>query len=685
MLLDMGGIYMLLLRNLSVRFDNTIFEDASFVAPANSLVTITGKSGSGKTTLLKCIMQQVKGTTGVLQYNDIVINHDNIDAFLFEKVSYIDQMGSYLHNMTILQHFTFYAKLHNIKIDKEDVLKYLQMVELHDILLHKYPTYLSTGQRKRMLIAIALMLQKEILIIDEPTASLDQDSQETILCILKKITKKGHVTCICTTHDKNIVAIADIKYYIKNQQLVSTDTKKETRETKGIMHQKIPRLGYVKYKNKKGMFLFLVILILGCMMVNIVPKTIAKQASVYNKNTETSNQNIGLIVKKKMDARYTEIGQSFSANTDFIDDEEISWLKKQNGVSEVLPYYELMGGNSKHDTFKVYRDSQCVDEISFVKLDESYNIPYRHTTYITPYYEQQNIRKNGEKLHGIYINEAFARLLNTTDFQDLYIETHVNIPIGYVKNNEGQETIYGEKEILSSMSDLPQLVPIEKKVTLKLKIEGVLPTSTYNDGYYEYDARIYMPVNQLEEIIQNHFDESMFTTTAGELHKVSPKAMLILCQSGKEEEVKIAIEEQNALFNATNSNLAMLSTIHAIQEANSRSQVISILLCLLTMITVLFVSIYTTWQHKKEATILCQEGLSKQLPSYFIQDFIMMSSIWLMVSFISLYIFYNENMQSAIPLYDGSTMVIWWIGSVCVCIAVLIISNVVCIKRIVRL
>ena len=70
---------------------------------------------------------------GKIFYNEEEITENNKDDFLFYHVSYIDQDGQYLKNMTIYQHFEFYAKLHHLSIDKELVKKYLDKVHLENI------------------------------------------------------------------------------------------------------------------------------------------------------------------------------------------------------------------------------------------------------------------------------------------------------------------------------------------------------------------------------------------------------------------------------------------------------------------------------------------------------------------------------------------------------------------------
>ena len=146
------------------------------------------------------------------------INKDNLNDFLFQNVSYIDQEGQFLHNMTIFDHFEFYANLHNITISTNSMNEYLQKVNLENIDLKKYPSYLSTGQRKRFLISLALMMNKSIMLLDEPTASLDTKNKEILLDVLKELSKT--MLIICTSHDNQLIQKADSVYEISNLQLI---------------------------------------------------------------------------------------------------------------------------------------------------------------------------------------------------------------------------------------------------------------------------------------------------------------------------------------------------------------------------------------------------------------------------------------------------------------------------------
>ena len=130
---------MLEIKGLSIRFDKEIFNDVSLNCKKGEIVSVTGPSGSGKTSLIRFIMGELTEHSGTVLYNDKVINDDNRDDFLFNVVCYIDQFSSYYPNMSIYDHFKFYAKLYKIKIKRKDMKEYLSKVKLEKLSLWKSP------------------------------------------------------------------------------------------------------------------------------------------------------------------------------------------------------------------------------------------------------------------------------------------------------------------------------------------------------------------------------------------------------------------------------------------------------------------------------------------------------------------------------------------------------------------
>lgn len=149
---------------------------------------IVGQSGSGKTLTLKSILNLApKNLTIDFQLNsDFEQNRKNI--------SYVPQNP-----------FTSLSPLTKIKnqifLPKNEQIKFLDLVELDQEVLEKYPNQLSGGQLQRVVIAIALSSNPKLLLLDEPTTALDHKTKTKIISLLTTLQRKYHFKIIFVTHD----------------------------------------------------------------------------------------------------------------------------------------------------------------------------------------------------------------------------------------------------------------------------------------------------------------------------------------------------------------------------------------------------------------------------------------------------------------------------------------------------
>ena len=256
---------MIEMKHLDIKFDNQIiFKNANFKKCPGKITGIIGKSGCGKTTFLKALIYQYSNQT--LSIDEQVITDENKEDYLLNYVSYIDQFGTFFENMKIREHFKFISQLKSQGFDQDKMLEVLHLVGLDNIDLSYFPSSLSIGQRKRFLIALAMFKDASIIIIDEPTASLDQENKEIILNLLQNL-KKDNKYIIITTHDDFLIEHLDIVYEIENKQLYCHQEIKEVQQDlkiENIKHQRIKK--YFFYKNQRQWFQFILVMLLGFMM-----------------------------------------------------------------------------------------------------------------------------------------------------------------------------------------------------------------------------------------------------------------------------------------------------------------------------------------------------------------------------------------------------------------------------------
>ena len=178
-------------------------------------ISIAGPSGSGKTTILNligCIDTPTAGTvtvdgqaTGALKDRDLTnLRHAHI-GFIFQSFNLVPVLNVY-------ENVEFPLLLGKTSLDKAErrrrVEELVEQVGLSDHIDHR-PNELSGGQRQRVAVARALVTHPAIVLADEPTANLDSKTGEQIIELMKRINAERGSTFIFSTHDPDIVGIAD--------------------------------------------------------------------------------------------------------------------------------------------------------------------------------------------------------------------------------------------------------------------------------------------------------------------------------------------------------------------------------------------------------------------------------------------------------------------------------------------
>jgi zinc transport system ATP-binding protein len=193
-------------KNVSVELDgHRIIESITFTVPAGSTTAIIGPNGAGKSVLLKAILRLIPKTKGDVQI--FGINHEQYHKAA-PLVSYIPQQIDLDREfpLTIEGLFTLKSPrpLGMTEAERTRMNDLLHLVNMHPFKHRKIST-LSGGQMQRVLIAYSLMDHPKILMLDEPSAGIDVQGQETIYTLLKRIQQEEHLTMILVSHELDVV------------------------------------------------------------------------------------------------------------------------------------------------------------------------------------------------------------------------------------------------------------------------------------------------------------------------------------------------------------------------------------------------------------------------------------------------------------------------------------------------
>ena len=177
-------------------------KDFSLNVKKGEFICFIGTSGSGKTTTMRMINRMLKPTSGqiILEGNDISeIN----PVKLRRRIGYVIQNVGLLPHMTIGENIVLVPKLLNWDEDERHKIakKMINLVELPEELLKRYPAELSGGQQQRIGVARALAAKQDLILMDEPFSALDPLTREKLQDLVKKLQKKYNKTFIFVTHD----------------------------------------------------------------------------------------------------------------------------------------------------------------------------------------------------------------------------------------------------------------------------------------------------------------------------------------------------------------------------------------------------------------------------------------------------------------------------------------------------
>lgn len=201
-----------------------VLKKLSFSIEKGEIVSIVGRSGSGKSTLLHIMAGFLKPDAGVIQIGDVktsTFNEAESAQFRLNHFGFIFQNFQLMPGLTAFENIELPLKLRgdNKNTRRKKVKELLQHVGLTDVQNH-YPNELSGGQQQRVSIARALITDPPIIFADEPTGSLDSETEQDILLLIQSLNQTHGITFVIITHDDTVAETANRIYRMHDGELV---------------------------------------------------------------------------------------------------------------------------------------------------------------------------------------------------------------------------------------------------------------------------------------------------------------------------------------------------------------------------------------------------------------------------------------------------------------------------------
>lgn len=572
---------MIELKNICIEYDRVILDHASISIPAHSITLIRGKSGSGKTALLYCIALMDTKSKYQYYYDQHLIEEKDRNNIRKECISYVLQENDLLAHLDVKGTLQYFAHIHNKHLSDKDIQDYLDKMHL-DVTLNQNVMTLSLGERQRLSIATALVSNPQVLVLDEPTASLDHENEIEIYKILKELST--HMTIVLASHSEESMKYADVVYTLENSQLnVNSSMISDDPCGEGVISQ-VDHKFYKDYvKDYVKHYRFMHVLMMMVFILSLV----------------SGQMILGIIHHSKDQGMQMLIGQ--------LENKAIITKDKHSYVDQDYSHFIKIDDKNTFPLYKIYTQ---------IEGEDVYLVPYFKDDDLSKYIDR-NIQ---ETRSGIYMdNDTYYRLNQISSHNkvklDLYItdqngmhQTSYTFDMnGVFRNNKkvhyvskSQRYIYVPYSILQGIYKQSECTP--------RYIGYIIKTDTYNElnelvDYYEskgYRINDSFTDREAMNSLDSYYKNMMFTF-AGVILVISVLIDIVLeshlLMQRKKELVLLLI---SGLLKKDLQRISMIETLGSISIVVVSSTLISLVMSLilgtfdivtLSSMTVLFIVI----------------------------------------------------------------------------------------------
>ncbi len=223
------------LKNLSKKFGQyTVIDDISFEVGEGEIVGLLGPNGAGKTTTINMLLGVLTPTAGEIRYfNKEFTTHRE------EILKQINFCSSYIRlpwRLTVEENLSVIARLYEVQNRQEKIDQLLQTFEMTEYKTTAMSS-LSAGQTMRVILAKAFLNSPKILLLDEPTASLDPDVAQKVRDFLLKQQKESKTTMLITSHNMaEVEQLCDRVIFLSQGKILAEDTPEELAKKIDVCH-----------------------------------------------------------------------------------------------------------------------------------------------------------------------------------------------------------------------------------------------------------------------------------------------------------------------------------------------------------------------------------------------------------------------------------------------------------------
>ena len=213
------------IKNLSKHYNNIeAVKNINFKINKGSIVGLLGPNGCGKTTTIGMMLGLIKPSSGAVFINDQNIESEKNRTKILEKMNFISPYVELPKKLTVEENLKVYGKMYGVNNLQDKIFDLMKQLNLSEFKKRKTGE-LSSGQKNRVSLAKALINDPEILLLDEPTASLDPDVGDYIRTLIEGFASKKGATILLASHNMNEVErLCNEVLMMKNGNIIDRGT-----------------------------------------------------------------------------------------------------------------------------------------------------------------------------------------------------------------------------------------------------------------------------------------------------------------------------------------------------------------------------------------------------------------------------------------------------------------------------
>jgi len=216
-------------QHLRKEFDGTVaVADVSFTVQRGEIVGVLGANGAGKTTTIQILLGLIKPTSGTVTVFGKDLERHRVE--ILQRSNFSSAYTGLPSNLKVRENLLIFAMIYGVKDHRQKTEELLKMFEISH-LRDKITGHLSSGESTRVNLCKSLLNDPELLMLDEPTASLDPDIADKVRKLLRRIQTERQITMVYTSHNmRDVEEVCDRVLFMHKGRIIAEGTPQQVKD-----------------------------------------------------------------------------------------------------------------------------------------------------------------------------------------------------------------------------------------------------------------------------------------------------------------------------------------------------------------------------------------------------------------------------------------------------------------------